>query len=188
MSRLGFLILLLIGCAGGCLRARATVVHPTDHERASSGAGGSTIARLPAVDQPPVPAPSGVPANLGSFEVGALVPFELPTARVHLAPGVRMFDSHPGAVLFGAAVGADFRGRRGGPGFALEGSVHAGNSSPDRTVIVQAVDVFAGITLHASRFASAIAIGPSLGMLGLPGGASVVTLGLGLRFTTATPR
>lgn len=166
----------------GCLRARATVVHPTDHERSSSGTGGSTIARIdPAVDE--VPTPAGAPANLGSFELGAVVPFELPHASVHLSPGVRIFNSHPDAVLFGVAVGADFLGERRGPGLALEGSVHAGNSSADRSVIVQAVDVFAGVTMNR-RAPVTWAVGPSVGMLGMPGGASVVTVGLGLRVTS----
>ena len=46
-----------LGCClllAGCLRARATVVHPTDHER-SRGDSGSTIARLaPASNDPTV--------------------------------------------------------------------------------------------------------------------------------------
>lgn len=169
----------------GCLRARATVVHPTDHVRDSSGNGGSTIARTnPASEvSTPTPSPEGSPANLGSIELGAMVPFKLPHANVHIAPGVRIFNQHPDAVLFGAAVGADFLGNRRGPGFALEGSIHAGNSSPDRSVIVQAVDVFAGVTLTSRRAPMTWAVGPSVGMLGLPGGASVVTLGLGLRVT-----
>ncbi len=179
------------------------MVHPTDHERDSSGTGGGTIARTkPAADELPTPAPEGSPANFGSLELGAVVPFELPHASVHLAPGVRIFNSHPDAVLFGVAVGADFLGnRRGpgpyngtnanpagkptlGPGFALEGSMYAGNSSPDRSVIVQAVDVFAGVTMSSRRTRVTWAVGPSVGMLGMPGGASVVTLGLGLRVTS----
>ncbi len=161
------------------------MVHPTDQARDSSGTGGVTIARTtPAAEEVPTPAPEGPPANLGSLELGAVVPFELPHARVHLAPGVRIFNSHPDAVLFGVAVGADFLGNRRGPGFALEGSVHAGNSSSDRSVIVQAVDVFAGVTMSSRRTPVTWALGPSVGMLGMPGGASVVTLGLGLRVTS----
>lgn len=165
----------------GCLRARATVVHPTEHERSSNGLGGTAIARTAPAGEISQPAPES--SSLGSLEVGALVPFKLDTARVHLAPGVRIFDSHPGRALFGVAVGADFLNRRG-PGFALEGSVHAGNSSSDTTVIVQAVDVFAGITFQPGRTPMSWAIGPSLGMLGMPGGHSVVMMGLGLRVTS----
>ncbi len=170
----------------GCLRARATVVHSTGHEGGSRGLGDSAIARTaPAADE--VSAPPDTNPNLGSLELGALVPFTLESARVHLAPGVRIFDSHPGRVLFGVAVGADFLGKRRGPGFALEGSVHAGNSSPDTTVVVQAVDVFAGVTMQSNRTPMTFAIGPSLGMLGMPGGHSVVTMGLGLRVTSRGP-
>lgn len=167
----------------GCLRARATVVHATDHERDSTSTGGSTIARTnPAIEPPAAPDESS--ANLGSIELGAVVPFELPHTNVHLAPGVRIFNSHPDHPLFGVAVGADFLGNRRGPGFALEGSVYAGNSNPDVSVIVQAVDLFAGVTLGRQRTPVTWAIGPSVGMIGLPGGASVVTLGLGLRVTS----
>lgn len=156
------------------------MVHPTDQERDSTGTGGGTIARTNPAIEVPTPAPEGPPTNLGSLELGAVVPFELSHASVHLAPGVRIFNSHPDAVLFGVAVGADFLGNRRGPGFALEGSVHAGNSSSDRSVIVQAVDVFAGVTMNSRRTRVTWAVGPSVGMLGMPGGASVVTLGLGL--------
>jgi hypothetical protein len=162
------------------------VVHPTDHER-SSGDRGSTIARLaPATSDTSQPADTS--SKLGSLELGAMVPFPLETARVHLAPGVRIFDSHPGSVLFGVAVGADFFGNGRGPGFALEGSVHAGNSGPDPTLIVQAVDLFAGVTLRPARTPMSVAVGPSLGILGMPGGQSVVMLGLGLRVTSGSKR
>lgn len=170
----------------GCLRARTTVVHVTDHER-SSGDDGSTIARtLPAANE--VPQSERSAANLGSLEVGALVPFKLDTARVHLSPGVRIFNSQPGSVLFGVAVGADFLGNRRGPGFALEGSIYAGNSGPDPTLIVQALDLFAGVTMHPRRAPVSWAVGPSLGVLGNPGGHSVVMFGLGLRVTGETNR
>ena len=173
-----FLCLVLVG---GCLRARATVVHPTDHER-DSGASGSTIARtLPAASEAEQPDPSSIPSNLGSIEVGAIVPFTLDTATVHIAPGLRVFNSHPDAPLFGVAVGADFLGKRRGPGFALEGSVHAGSSGNDPSLIVQAVDVFGGITLHGKRAPMTWAVGPSVGILGMPGGHSVYTFGLGIR-------
>lgn len=165
--------------AAGCLRARGTVVHPTGYER-TSGASGGTIARtLPATVTPPAEA---TPSNTASLELGALVPFPLATADVHLAPGVRLFSS--GEILYGIAAGADFRGKRGGPGFALEGSVHAGNSGPDRALIVQALDVFGGVTLPSSRSKLSVAIGPSLGVIGLPAGRSVYTMGLGLRITS----
>ena len=160
------------------------MVHPTDHEGGRASAGATISRTAPAVDQMPTPAPAGPPSNLGSLELGGVVPFELPHASVHLSPGVRIFNSHPDAVLFGVAVGADFLGDRRGPGFALEGSVHAGNSSPDRSVIVQAVDLFAGVTMTSRRTPVTWAVGPSVGMLGMPGGASVVTVGLGLRVTS----
>lgn len=171
----------------GCVRVRATVVHPTEHARESSGASGSTIARTaPATDV--VPDPPEQRQNLGSLELGAMVPFDAyGGVQVHLAPGVRIFDSHPGSILWGVAVGADWRGSRGGPGFALEGSVHAGSSGSDRTLIVQAVDVFTGVTIHPHRAPMSMAIGPSLGVLGMPGGASVITVGLGFR-VTGTPK
>lgn len=165
----------------GCLRARGTVIHPTGYER-TSGASGGTIARtLPATTEDTPPADAG-PTNTASFELGALVPFPLPSANFHLAPGVRIFSS--GEILYGLATGADFHGRRGGPGFALEGSVHAGNSGPDRALIVQALDVFGGITLHSPRSRMTVAVGPSLGVIGLPAGRSVYTMGLGLRITS----
>jgi hypothetical protein len=165
----------------GCVRARGTLVHATEHER-TSGASGSTIARtLPATDEVSPPAGNN-PSNLASLELGAVVPFPLETAHVHLAPGVRIFGS--GEILYGVAVGADFLGTRGGPGFALEGSVHAGNSGPDPFLIVQAVDLFAGVTLHGNQAPVAVAIGPSVGIIGMPAGHSVYTMGLALRITT----
>jgi hypothetical protein len=168
----------------GCLRARATVVHQTGVEHTSGGSG-STIARVdPAREVPEGPEPI---ANRMSLELGALVPFKNvnETTRIHIAPGVRYFGGDHGSVLFGVAVGADYEGDHGGPGFALEGSIHAGNSSPDLQVIEQAVDLFAGVTVRSRRTQSAIAIGPSIGLLGLPGGQSVMTFGLGLRVTGA---
>jgi hypothetical protein len=45
------------------------------------------------------------------------------------------------------------------------------------------VDVFAGYSLDAR--ATSLAIGPSVGMLMMPGGGSVVMLGLGLRVSGA---
>ncbi len=167
----------------GCLRARATIVHETGVERTSGGKG-STIARVdPAREVPD--APEEPVANRMSLELGALVPFKAinETTRVHIAPGVRYFGGEHGSVLFGVAVGADYVGEHGGPGFALEGSIHAGNSSPDLQVIEQAIDLFAGVTLRSRHAQSTIAVGPSVGVLGLPGGHSVMTFGLGLRVT-----
>jgi len=168
----------------GCVRARTTVVHLTDVERTSGGRG-SVIARVdPTQQQPEAPQQS---ANLASVELGALVPFKNinDSTRVHIAPGVRIFNNHADKPLFGVAVGADFEPHAGGTGFALEGSIHAGDSSPDVTVIEQALDLFTGVTFHARSMESTIAVGPSLGILGLPGGQSVITVGLGVRFTGA---
>ena len=164
----------------GCLRARTTVVHLTDVER-SSGGRGSVIARVdPTRETPQAPEQS---PNLASLELGALVPFKNinDSTRVHLAPGIRVFNGQGGSMLFGVAVGADFE-PRSGPGFALEGSVHAGDSSPDPTHIEQALDLFTGVTFRARD--TTLAVGPSLGLLGLPGGHSIVMIGLGLRFTS----
>jgi len=124
-------------------------------------------------------------ANRVSVELGALVPFRNPhqSTRIYLAPGARIFGGDHGSVLWGVSVGADVDTGRG-PGFALEGSVHAGDSSSDSKVIEQALDIFTGITLHSDRASSTLAIGPSFGVLGLPGGHSVFTLGLAVRVGT----
>jgi hypothetical protein len=169
----------------GCLRARATVVHPTDLERSSGGSGSHTTIAREAPQAREVPPAAGASTNLVSVELGALVPLSATheSTRVHIAPGVRIFGSQVGSVLWGLAVGADFVGNRRGPGFALEGSVHVGNGGNDPDAIEQALDVFAGVTVHSSRTSTSIAIGPSVGVLGMPGGHSVVTVGLGLRLT-----
>jgi len=171
----------------GCVRARMTVVHPTNVERTSGGRG-ATIARVdPAGTADPVhdaPQPAEA-ANRVSVELGALVPFGTvrESTRIYLAPGARIFGGDHGSVLWGVSVGADFANGRG-PGLAVEGSVHAGDSSSDTQVIEQALDVFAGVTLRADRLSSTVAIGPSFGVLGLPGGHSVLTIGLALRVGT----
>jgi hypothetical protein len=170
----------------GCLRARATVVHPTELVRTSSDSGSTTaIARTtPAASE--VPQVDDSSTNLISVELGALIPFGAheSSAHIHVAPGVRIFGSQASSPLWGVAVGADFVGKGRGPGFALEGSVHVGNGGNDPEIIDQALDVFAGVTVHASRRTStSIAIGPSVGVLGMPGGHSVVMVGLGLRLT-----
>ena len=167
----------------GCVRARVTAVHPTQAEHTASGAGsGMTIARTAPASEVSNP-PADTSANLVSVELGALVPFRTETANVHIAPGVRMFSGQGGSILWGTAVGADFFGNRRGPWFALEGSIFAGNSSNDRNHIVQALDLFTGVTVHSKAASSSIAIGPSLGILGLPGGHSNVIVGLGIRLT-----
>ena len=164
------------------MRVRTTAVHLTDVDRTSGGRG-STIARIDPTHETPQ-APEQSP-NLASLELGALVPFKNinDTTHVHIAPGVRIFNNHADKPLFGVAVGADYEPRNGGPGFALEGSIHAGDSSPDLTVIEQALDLFTGVSFHSNRASTTFAVGPSLGILGLPGGHSVVTIGLGLRLT-----
>jgi hypothetical protein len=168
----------------GCLRARATAVHPTGIERVNGGPGSPgaiTRGGTPLMREVPQQ-PTEASTNLASLELGAMVTFNTPpdSPRVHLAPGVRIFGAN--SVLFGVAVGTDFVNRRRGSGLALEGSVHAGGGdSNDPTTIQVALDMFAGVTLH-SRY-SAVAIGPSIGLLGMPGGHSVVMLGLGLRVT-----
>lgn len=165
-------IVLLVGLVG-CLRACATVVHPTDIER-TGGGGGETIARSAA---PQEPTEDG--ATLGSIEVGALIPFNNghSSTRVHLAPGVRIFSANPETVLAGLAVGADFAN-----GFALEGSVHVGDGMSNPAVIDQVVDVFAGMTIKASS--TTLAVGPSVGLLMMPGAHSNVMIGFGLRLTS----
>jgi hypothetical protein len=159
----------------GCLRARATAIHPTEIERSTSGSGGKTIART--TSETPE---SDASTSLGSVEVGGSFMFrnDRDSARVHIAPGVRIFNSEPGNLLFGVAVGADFRND-----FALEGSVYVGDGHDDPAAIEQVVDVFAGYSLDARS--TSLAIGPSVGMLMMPGGGSVVMLGLGLRVSGA---
>jgi hypothetical protein len=159
----------------GCLRARATAIHPTELERSSGGSGGQTIARTTSETSE-----TDASTSLGSVEVGGSFTFrkDRESARVHIAPGVRIFNSDPGTPLFGVAVGADFRNH-----FALEGSVYVGDGHDDPAVIEQVVDVFAGYSLDAR--ATSLAIGPSVGMLMMPGGGSVVMLGLGLRVSGA---
>ena len=173
MRRLVCVVLLL----SGCLRARATVVHPTDIERSSGGGGSSTTIARGSSNTPETTAAS---TNIGSVELGALIPFRThrDSARVHIAPGVRVFGSDAGNVLFGVAVGADFVNR-----FTLEGSVYIGDGHDDPEVIDQAVDLFTGITMDAGS--TSFAIGPSVGLLMMPGGHSTVMVGLGLRFTAA---
>ena len=153
------------------------MVHPTDLERSQTSNGRNSIART---DSPTIDTPPDASSNLMSVEVGALVPFETGRAHVHLAPGARYFGSPASSVLFGVAVGADFENQHG-PGFALEGSVYAGNSSSDLRHVEDSIDLFAGVTLPSKH--GAIAVGPSAGMIGMPGGHSVMTLGLGLRLT-----
>jgi hypothetical protein len=174
MRWIGLVLYLL--CLVGCLRARATVVHPTGLERTTSG-GGETIARGASVPEMETPDAN---ANIGSIEVGAMFPFRNghSTTRVHIAPGIRIFSSNRETVLAGVAIGADFANR-----FALEGSVYVGDGYSDPEVIDQAVDIFAGMTMSARS--TTIAVGPSLGMLMMPGGNSAVMLGVGLRVTTA---
>jgi hypothetical protein len=177
--------------AAGCLRARATVVHATDLERSHSSGSTTAIAReAPQVRAAPLereaPQRAGESANLGSVELGAMLPLTTnrDAARVHIAPGVRIFSSQASSVLWGVAVGADFVRSRRGPGFAVEGSLHLGNGGNDPEAIEQALDLFAGVTVHSSRPSTSIAIGPSVGVLGMPGGHSVVMVGLGLRLTS----
>lgn len=160
----------------GCLRARATVVHPTELERSSGSGPNTTIARE-ASETPETATPS---SNIGSVELGVLIPFRnnRDSARVHIAPGLRIFNSDAKTVLAGVAVGADFVNR-----FALEGSVYIGDGHDDPEVIEQVVDLFAGLTMDARS--TSIAIGPSVGLLMMPGGNSVVMVGLGLRFAGA---
>jgi hypothetical protein len=112
-------------------------------------------------------------------EVGALIPFRNghSSTRVHIAPGIRIFSSNPETVLAGVAIGADFANR-----FALEGSIYVGDGDSDPAVIEQVVDLFAGMTMTAR--ATTIAVGPSVGMLMMPGGNSGVMVGFGLRLTT----
>jgi hypothetical protein len=156
----------------GCIRARATVVHPTELEPAGSG-GGETIARAASPQESTEPR-----SNLGSIELGALIPFRNghSSTRVHLAPGIRIFSSNHETVLAGVAIGADFANR-----FALEGSIYIGDGDSDPEVIDQAVDLFAGVTMNARS--TTIAVGPSVGMLMMPGGNSSVMVGFGLRVT-----
>ena len=168
----------------GCLRARATAVHPTEDARASNGTGSSTAIARAAPSAREVPQPSAEEStNLVSVELGALVPFTAAhdSTRIHVAPGVRVFGSQLSTVLFGVAVGADYVGSRG-PGFALEGSVYVGNGGGDTAVIEQAIDLFAGVTV-SGRARTSVAVGPSVGMLAMPGGHSVVMVGLGLRLS-----
>jgi hypothetical protein len=159
----------------GCVRARATVVHPTDTER-----------------QAPEPSPAS--PDLWSVELGALVPFEAGARdpiHVHIAPGVRLFGSQPSAPLWGVAIGADVLRASRATGFAFEGAVYLGNGGNDPAAIEQAIDLFAGVAVHARRSVltssidSAIAVGPSIGILGMPGGHAVVMYGLGIRATGA---
>ena len=160
----------------GCLRARATAVHPTELERSTSSSPGTAIAR----ETSETPDASSSSSNLGSIELGVLIPFRSnrDSARVHIAPGIRIFNSDADTVLAGVAVGADFPNR-----FALEGSVYIGDGRADPEVIEQVVDVFAGVTMAARP--TSIAIGPSVGLLMMPGGHSVVMVGLGLRLSGA---
>ena len=169
----------------GCLRARATAIYPSEHERSSGGpAVGGSIARTDPANAITQPANDPSAANLVSFEVGALFPFQTSdSTRVHIAPGARIFGSQLDALLFGVAVGAELV-RPGRPGFTIEGSLHAGNINSDPKTIDQALDVFAGVTLQSKR--SSVAVGPSVGILASPGGQSVVMFGLGVRLTNSS--
>ena len=159
----------------GCLRARATVIHPTELTRSSHTGPNNSIART-ASETPEVESPEM--SNISSLELGVLVPFrkDADSARVHIAPGIRVFDT--GMVMGGVALGADFKNR-----FALEGSVYFGDGHADPTVIEQAVDLFGGVTTDVRS--TSLAIGPSVGLLMMPGGNSVVMVGLGVRVTGA---
>ena len=161
----------------GCLRARATVVHPTELERSSHSGPNTTIAR----DTSENPDPETASANIGSIELGVLIPFRnnRDSARVHIAPGIRILKADDETVLAGVAIGADFVNR-----FALEGSVYFGDGQGgDPEAVDQVMDLFAGVTMDARS--TSIAIGPSVGLLAMPGGTSIVMFGLGLRFTGA---
>lgn len=170
MRWLAFVVLLT-----GCLRARATVIHPTELTRSSHTGPDNSIART-ASETPAVEAPEL--SNIGSLELGVMVPFrkDSDSARVHIAPGIRMFDT--GMVMAGVAIGADFKNR-----FALEGSAYFGDGGADPTVYEHAVDIFGGITTDVRS--TSLAIGPSVGMLMMAGGNSVVMVGLGVRVTGA---
>jgi hypothetical protein len=164
----------------GCLRARATVVHPTNLERShnSSGADPVIARQAPHAVEVSQPQPDDGGTNLASIELGAVIPFD--DTRVHLAPGVRIFNAN--SVLWGIAVGADFGPNRHRPSFALEGSLYAGDGPVASNTVQTTVDLFAGVAIASRRSAiSSIAIGPSIGVLGMPGGHTVVTVGLGLR-------
>jgi len=161
----------------GCLRARATVVHPTDVERSSNSAG-TSIARETS-ETPEETAAST--SNIGSIELGVLIPFRnnRNSARVHIAPGIRILKGDDETVLAGVAIGADFVNR-----FALEGSVYFGDGqNGDPEAIDQVMDVFAGVTMDARS--TSIAVGPSVGLLSMPGGNSIVMFGLGVRLMGA---
>jgi hypothetical protein len=163
----------------GCLRARATVVHPTELSRSNPTGPGTSIAR--ASSESPQDLDAETPGTLGSIELGVLVPFRSNrnSARVHIAPGIRILNSDAENVLAGVAIGADFVNR-----FALEGSVYFGDGGGgDPTVIDQVMDLFAGVTMDARS--TSIAIGPSVGLLSMPGGSSIVMFGLGVRVTGA---
>jgi len=163
----------------GCLRARATVVHPTELERSSHSNSDTSIARTPS-ETPEAPETATPSSNLGSIELGVMFPFRnnRNSARVHIAPGIRIFNSDAEAVFAGVAIGADFRNR-----FAVEGSLYIGDAHGDLEAIDQVVDLFAGVTMDARS--TSIAVGPSVGLLMMPGGRSVAMFGLGLRFTGA---
>jgi hypothetical protein len=166
----------------GCLRARATMIHPTELGRVSGTGSHASITRTaPSSEQPPAPQSVDESTRIGSLELGALIAFggTHDSARVHIAPGVRIFRNDVTSVLGGVAVGVDFP-----RGFAFEGSLHAGGGGNDPNTVQVAADVFAGFTLHSSSTSTSIAVGPSVGLLGLPGGHSVVMLGLGLRLTS----
>jgi hypothetical protein len=105
-------------------------------------------------------------------------------SRIHIAPGARIFASQADEVLWGVAVGIDYVGHRRGPGLALEASVHIGNGNNDPTIIDQTLDLFAGVTLDSRRTSSTIAVGPSIGVLAMPGNNSVVMVGLGIRLSS----
>jgi hypothetical protein len=169
----------------GCLRARATAVHPTEAQSVSGDTGpGPALAR-----QAPQPSGESESSNLASMELGAVFGFDsLDSARVHVAPGVRIFDSQSKNLLWGVAVGYDYVGRGRRTGLALEGSAYVGNAGGNTAIIEQAIDVFAGVTVHSERAATSVAVGPSVGMLAMPGGNSVVMVGLGLRVNTFAGR
>ena len=167
----------------GCLQARASVIHPTGDTRTESGASATSIARTTSGEQPEPTAAQRDP-DFSSVEINALVPLSSShdSVRFHLAPGLRILGSQPKTPMFGLAVGADFE-----RGFALESSVYVGNANDDTKVVEQSLDLFAGVTLDSAMMHSSIAIGPSAGILAMPGGHSELMIGLGLRFQHERP-
>ena len=163
----------------GCLRARATVVHPTDVEHSSHSGPDTTIARE--TSETPAEETTTSASNIGSLELGVMIPFRnnRNSARIHIAPGIRIIKGDDETVLAGVAIGADFVNR-----FALEGSAYFGDGqNGDPAAIDQVMDLFAGVTMGARS--TSIAIGPTGGQLTKPGGNSIVMFGLGVRLMGA---